>query len=80
MHGFKALDLVKQNREVTTDAMMKLSELDTKLAARGTSEAMEPLERLECFSVRSLHQAESKRAWSGIGVVAEEVPLSFRKT
>jgi NitT/TauT family transport system substrate-binding protein len=39
MHGFmrallKALRLVKQNREVAMDAMMKFSELDRQLAAR----------------------------------------------
>ena len=39
MHGFmrallKALHLVKQNREIATDAMMKFSELDRELAAR----------------------------------------------
>jgi ABC-type nitrate/sulfonate/bicarbonate transport system substrate-binding protein len=39
MHGFtrallKALRLVKQNREVAMDAMMKFSELDRELAAR----------------------------------------------
>ena len=39
MHGFmrallKALRLVKQNREVAMDAMMKFSELDGKSAAR----------------------------------------------
>jgi hypothetical protein len=41
MHGFvraliKALRLVKQNREVAMDAMMKFSELDEELAARET--------------------------------------------
>jgi hypothetical protein len=33
---FKALRLVKQNREVAMDTMMKFSELDRELAAHGT--------------------------------------------
>jgi ABC-type nitrate/sulfonate/bicarbonate transport system substrate-binding protein len=41
MHRFmrallKALRLVKQNREVAMDTMMKFSELNRELAARGT--------------------------------------------
>ena len=41
MHRFmrallKALRLIKQNREVAIDTMMKFSELNRELAARGT--------------------------------------------